>query len=264
MGLFSGAKAQIAGQKALRTHISANQMANEGKREAARAKYAEAYRLYEQAMKEGSLAPNVHQGFAVLLLRLGEFEKAHDLMQDMRTLKAMTEDDWFDLRLNYSIYLWRTGSLDDAIDTIRRAAKIKMNASIYTTLGMYLIDRARLTGDFSEVKALNDAAMDYDDEDAGILDNLGATYEAMMEKVREAGDEAQARAYRASAEECYVKAHTAKPRQITTIYALAKLRHEDGDDAAARELLSNTDDLYYHAICPVSEAMMEALKREIG
>ena len=31
MGLFSGAKAQISGQKAIRTHIAANQASNEGR-----------------------------------------------------------------------------------------------------------------------------------------------------------------------------------------------------------------------------------------
>ena len=264
MGFISGAAAQIAGQRALRLHISANQMANEGKVEAATEKYAQARTLYEQAMRERLAPPNVRLGYSVLLLRSGEFEKARDVMQDMRTIKQMTEENWFELRLNYSTYLWKTGKLDEALETIRRAAKFKMNSAIYTTMGMYLVDKARLTGDFAEVQAFNAQAMDYDDEDGGTLDNVAAMYEAMSEQARNGGDAEQASAYRAQARTYYEKAHERKPRQITTIYALAKLLYEDGEVDRARSLLSGTDDLYYSALCPVTREMMEALKRTVG
>ena len=264
MGFFSGAKAQLGGQRALRTHISANQLADGGKREAAKAKYAEAYRLYEQAMKDGAAAPNVFQGFTVLLLRLGEFDKAHDLMQRMRGLKNLTEGDWYDLRFNYSVYLWRTGRLDEAIETLERAGRTRKNGAYYTTLGMYLVDRARRTGDFAALEALNAVALDYADEDAGALDNMGGMHEAKMEAALAAGDADGAAEHRAKAKVYYRKAHDARPRQITTIYALARLCHEDGEDREARELLAGTGDLYYGALCPVTEEMMEALKKQVG
>ena len=39
---------------------------------------------------------------------------------------------------------------------------------------------------------------------------------------------------------------------------------EDGEDDAAREVLESAENLYYSAVCSVSEDMMEALKREVG
>lgn len=260
MGLFSGAKAQISGQKALRAHISANELANEGKLSEAKEKYQLANRLYEQALREGPQRPSIRQGFAILLMRLGEFDRAMGIMEDLRLDKTLTDDDWYDLRLNYAICLWKKGRLDDAIATATRAAKIKKPASAYSTLGMFLVEKADQTGDFTAARSFNDEAMEYDDEDAGVLDNMGEMYEAMSK--READPE-RAASYRAQAKDYYARAHAAKPRQITTIYSLARMHHEDGEDAEARKVLGDAGNLYYSAVCSVSEQMMEALKREV-
>lgn len=260
MGLFSGAKAQIAGQKALRAHISANELAQQGKPSEAANKYSEVEKLYETALKDGCMKPSVHQGYAILLMRLGKFEKAQEVMQKIRLMKDLTENDWFDLRLNYSVCHWKQGRLDEAIATGRRAMEIKKCASIYNTLGMYLVEKAGETGDFAEIEAFNQEAMDYDDEDAGILDNMGGMYEAMMK--RDADPEARAE-HRRLAEEYFARAHEAKPRQITTLYTLARMYHEDGADDRAREVLRDSKDLYYSAVCPVTGDMMEALRRSV-
>lgn len=264
MGLVSGTMAIMSGQKALRTHVAGNRLSNEGKVGAARDRYEEARRLYERAIRQGNGAPNVHLGYAVLLLRLGDFEKAHDVMQGMRALPQMTEKDWFELRLNYSIYLWRIGKLDEAIDTINRAAKTARNSAVYATLGIYLVDKARETGETGEAMSFNREALDYDDEDAAALDNMGALREVMMEQARAKGDAAGALEQRAAALACYEKAHAANPRQITTAYALAKLYHEDGEDGKARQVLSDAGNLFFSALCPVTESMMDELKKAVG
>ena len=103
--------------------------------------------------------------------------------------------------------------------------------------------------------------MDYDDEDAGVLDNMGEMYEAMSK--REA-DPARAKELREQAKDYFARAHKAKPRQITTIYSLARMYHEDAQDDRARDVLDDAENLYYSAVCSVSEAMMEQLKKEVG
>ena len=261
MGLFSGAKAQITGQKAIRTHINANELAGEGKLTEAKARYQEALRLYQSAMATGQQKPNIRQGYAILLMRLGDFDGAMAEMEQLRLAKDLTENDWFELRLNYSVCLWKKGRLDDAIATGRRAMQIKKCASIYNTLGMYLVEKAEQTGDFAEIEAFNKESMDYDDEDAGILDNVAAMYEAMMKRDT---DPAEAARHRRLAKEHYARAHAVKPRQITTLYTLARMYHEDGEDDQARKVLAAADNLYYSAVCAVTEDMMEALKREVG
>ena len=261
MGLFSGAKAQIAGQKAIRTHINANELAGDGKLNEAKARYQEALSLYEGAMAAGPQKPNIRQGYAILLMRLGDFDKAMAEMEQLRLVKDLSENDWFELRLNYSVCLWKKGRLDDAIATAKRAMQIKKCAAVYNTLGMYLVEKAAETGDFMEIKAFNQESLDYDDEDAGILDNVGAMYEAMMKRD---ADPDEAACHRALAKKHYAKAHAIKPRQITTLYTLAKMYHEDGEDDKARKVLDDADNLYYSAVCAVNEDMMETLRREVG
>ena len=261
MGFLDGAKAVYSGNRAYHAHVDAGKLAGEGKVDQAREKYREALRYYEEAERQGTVAPNVLQGYALMLMREGDFEKAKAVMGKISKLKKLTDDDWFQLRVQYSICLWRMGELDRAMETIGRAAQYRMNGSVYSTLGMYWVDKARQTGDFAEALAFNEKAMDYDDEDAATLDNMGQLYEAMADA--DAAGEKSAE-YREKALEYYQKAHEQKPRQITTIYNLARLCHQNGDDARARELLSVRDTLYYSALCPISREMMDDLAREVG
>lgn len=261
MGLFDTAKCAIIGNKAYRNHVDAGKLAGEGKVDQAKEKYQTALKLYEEAVALGNNAPNILQAYSLLLMREGQFEKARDIMLNMSKLKTLSKDDWFQLRIQYSIYHWKMGDLDKAIETIERAAAYKMNGSVYGTLGMYWVDKARQTGDFAPALDFNEKAMDYDDEDAATLDNMGQLYEAMAE-AEGAGEKADE--YRARAMDYYRKARKEKPRQITTIYYLARLFHRQGEDEKARKLLSVRDTLYFSAICPVTPQMMEALAKEVG
>ena len=261
MGLFDTAKAAYTGNRAYRTHVDANKLTGEGKTAQAKEKYQAALKLYDEAERMGNRAPNIMQAYTLLLLREGEFERSRELMEAMSRQKGLSEADWFQLRVQYSIYLWVTGQLDRAMETIGRAAAKGMNGSIYGTLGMYWVDKARQTGEFGPALDFNRQAMDYDDEDAAVLDNMGQLYELMSEAE---ADSRKAAEYRAKALDYYKKAHARKPRQITTIYYLARMLHQDGDDAGARKLLATRDTLYISAICPVTGEMMEALAKEVG
>lgn len=260
MGFMDAAKAAVSGNRAYRLHVDANKLIGEGKPAEAREKYLAALKLYDEAERLGNTAPNIIRSYALLLLREGDFEKAKALMQRMARMKSLSEDDWFQLRLQYSICLWRAGELDKAIETIGRAAAYKMNGAIYTTLGTYWVDKAKQTGDFEPALDFMRRAMEYDDEDAATLDNMGELYEAMAEAETDA---AKAADWRAQAFDCYQRAHEAKPRQITTIYFLARMCHQNGDDARARELLAVRDKLYFSHICPVTREMMDDLAAEV-
>ncbi|MBQ8109089.1 MAG: tetratricopeptide repeat protein [Clostridia bacterium] len=261
MGLFDAVKAATSGNKAYRTHVNGNELANSGKPEEAKAKYQEALKLYEESIRLGNVAAKILEGYAILLLREGEFDKARDLMQRMAKMKTLTKDDWFQLRIQYAIWEWKVGELDKAIETIGRAADYKLNGTVYSTLGMFWVDKAKQTGDFKPALDFNERALDYDDEDAATLDNMGQLYEAMAGAE---GEGEKAADYRAKALDFFKRAHKQKPRQITTLYYLARMYHQNGDDKRARELLSIRNTLYFSAICPVTRQQMEALAQEAG
>lgn len=264
MGFLDSLKGNTVGAKAYRTHISAMQLRKAGKYAESEAKLDEAIRLYGEAYAAGYRKTAALQGYALLLMRRGEFERAREIMLECNKDKSMSADDRFSLRVDYSICQWKMGKLDKAIETIQNAARAKKNGSIYTTLGMFLVERARETGEFDEALAFNEEALDYDDEDAGVLDNVGQLYMIMAEKLRAGGEAEQAAECRKKALDALKKANELKPDQVSSAYYLAKLLHEDGDDARARSLLDHVLKIPFSAIMQVSREEAEALRKAVG
>ena len=179
MGFTDSIKANSAANKAYRLHAMGNQLLNTGKNSDAKKKHDEALEAYAQSYDLGCRKPQYMIGYAILLMRKGEFQRARDIMLDVNANPKLTKDEKYQLRINYSVCQWKLGHLDTAIETIRRAEKSGHTSMIYTTLGIFLIDKAIQTGDFSEAIAYNAEAMEYDDEDASTLDNMGQMYLAM-------------------------------------------------------------------------------------
>ena len=264
MGVFDKARGGIVARKAYQTYTNAVQLANKDQPEAAREKYRSAIDLYAEAIRLGNRTVNTQLSYALLLLREGDFEKSKAVMQEVARLPELTDDARFQLRIQYSILLWKTGDLDGAIATIRRAAGHKMNGTVYSTLGMYLVDQARQTGDFAEAQEFNQKALDYDDEDGDVLDNVAQMHEAISEFEADRGETESAAEHRSQAKRFYEKAHERRPRQVTTIYYLARMYAADGERDKAAKLLANADKLYYSSVCPISRQEMDALRAEVG
>ena len=263
MSIAGVAKGAVLNRKAYRNYVKAVEAGGKDQPEEARALYQTALKQYGEAVELGFMAPNTMLSYALLLMREGDYEKAKTCMLELNKQPKLADDIRFQLRINYSVYLWKTGKLDEAIATIRRAASMKMSGTVYSMLGMYLVEKARETGEYDEAMAFNREALEYDDEDGELLDNMARLYEIMSEDARGKGEADRAAELRAQAKRFYAKAHAARPRQITSIYYLARLHMEDGERDAAAKLLSGVDTLYYTAICPVSREMMMALKRQL-
>ena len=264
MGFFDGMKNNKLGQKAYNAHVLATDLAKRGRVAEAKAKYDEACRLYDEAYVAGCRRTNIMMGYSVLLMRRGEFESARELMKEISAIGGMSEDTHFELRVNYSICLWRLGMLDEAIKTIVYAGKHAKNGSYYSSLGTFLVERAANTGeesDFEAARALLDEAMDYDDEDAPTLDNYGEYFRQLSLR---ASDAEQAAEFRAKSKDFFERAHAQKPSQITTLYMLAKYEQEDGNIERARELTDRAIMHWNSRICPISLEQLQALRAELG
>ena len=264
MGFFDDMKVNKLGQKAYNAHVQANDLNKRGRVAEAKAKFAEASKLYEEAYAAGCRRTNILMSYSVLLMRLGDFEKAREIMKQVSAIGGLDENTHFELRANYSICLWRLGILDEAIKTIRYAGKHAKNGSYYSSLGTFLVEQAARTGeesDFEEARALLDEAMEYDDEDAPTLDNYGEYYRQLSLRAQDAE---QAAELRAKSKEYYENAHNQKPAQITTLYMLAKLEQEDGNLDRARELTDKAIVHWSSRVCPVSLEQLQALRAELG
>jgi len=260
MGFFDNMKVNKMGQKAYNTHVQANELNRRGKLADARAQYEEALRLYSEAYEAGCRKTLVLMAHGVLLMRFGRFEEAREIMKETAKDKSMSEDTHFELRVNYSICLWRMGILDKAIETIRYAGKHAKNSQYYSSLGTFLVEQAAQTGEFEEARVLLEEAMDYDDEDAATLDNYGEYYRQLSLKAAREGNEEEAKALRSQSVEYYKKAHEFKASQITTLYALANFALEDGDKKRAQELIDRAIMHSGSKVCPVSIEMLREVK----
>lgn len=264
MGLFSKVTGKFKANKAVRNHAAGNKASDRGQISEAKRFFSESMKLYNEAYDSGFRSSNFMQSYAILLMREGEIEKARNVFLEVQNIKGLSKDDWYNLRVNFSICQWKMGQLDKAIETVGHAAREKMGSLVYNTLGMYLVDKARETGETEEALEFNMKAMDYDDDDGATLDNVGQLYMVMAEIEKSKGDLEKAAEYTAKARSLMEKAHENKPRQITTIYYLASLMLDAGEIEEAREMVHNADDIYFTALCPITRAMMDELAEKIG
>lgn len=262
MGFIDNARGKMKANQAIKAHSAGNDCCDKGMIDLGKTRYETAMKLYEEAYQLGLRTCNFMQSYAILLMREGNIERAKALLLEVQNEKSLTKDDWHNLRINYSICQWRQGNLDKAIETIGHAAREKMNSSVYTTLGMYLVDKARITGDWAEALEFNQKSMDYDDEDAATLDNMGQLYLIIAEN--SADDPEKVQQYTRKAREYLESAHAHKPRQITTIYYLAEILLNAGETDAARAMVAKADDVYFSALCSISRQDMDALRTRIG
>lgn len=261
--VFKGRGSQL-GLKAYRMHVSGLQMRQQGKYVEAKNKLDEAFEMYHKAYEAGFRKPAQLLAYAILTMQCGHFERARELMLEVSKDKELAREDRFTLRVNFAICQWKMGRLDKAIETIRLAAGEKVNGAIYTTLGMFLVEKARETGDFEEALRFNQEALDYDDEDAAVLDNLGQLYLIMSDQCLKDGNREQAEQWRETAYRYLVKAHDEKGDQVTSIYYLAILEHERGNDKRARELIEERKKYVTTALCPISDEEFAALKARVS
>lgn len=264
MGLFDSMKARSLGTKAYRLHLDGVQQRKKGNYEEGEAKQEEALKLYEEAYQLGYRKSAWQLAYAILTLQRGNFEKAREMMLALEKDKTLSQEDRYTLRIQYAICQWKLGYLEKAINSLKLAGQEKMTAVIYTTLGMFLVEKAAQTGEIDEALEFNQRSLEYDDEDAATLDNMGQVYCLLSEKALKEGDSEQAAAHRKTAVGYFEKAHALKEDQITTVYYLGKMYHADGRDDEARKMVNEILKIPFSAICPVSKEQMIALQKEIG
>ncbi|MGI6173182.1 MAG: tetratricopeptide repeat protein [Christensenellales bacterium] len=239
--------ADWTGRKAYKLHIEGNQLSDKQEYERAQEKHLAAAELYQKAVDGGMNKAVILMAYGVLLLRFGRYSEAREIMLRVEKMPNLKKDEKKQLRLNYAICLWKMGELDRAIEQMKYASGDGKNSMIYGSLGYMLIEKARQTGDFTEAEAFNLEALDYDDEDAVVLDNLGQMYLSM-------GD-------REKAFDFFKRAHEEKPSQVDTLYYLSRLYAEDGEIETAKKMLTRALSGNYSALCTTTrEQAEEALK----
>lgn len=248
MGIFDGFKAQIAARKAHAAHVAGNQLASKKQVAEAAEKHAEAVKFYDEMIALGMQSPSYMMGYGMLLLRLRRFEDAKNVFLKAEKCPGITKAERAQLRINFAITQWKLGNLDSAIEQFTIAEDTRVagkNGIIYGSKGYVLIEKARQTGDFTKAMEYNLEALDYDDDDSVILDNMGQLYFSMDDTEK--------------AKEYFTKAHEIKPSQVDTLYYLARIAKKEGAIEKAKEYLTDALDGNYSALCTTTREQAQEL-----
>ncbi len=228
MGFMDGIRAR----KAIMSH-------QKGHPEAAKPEYE---RLYES----GFVSAAYMLPYAVILLREGGEEnylKVKEILKKAEKAPDMRPDRRQELLMDYAVAQYKLGETDKALSLLEASHRKSPCGITYQALGFLYIE----AGDKEKALSYNLEALDYDDEDPVVLDNLGQTYYRLL------GDKEKAKAY-------FDKAIEIKDNQIDTLYFLSRYDLDAGDKQAALEKLREAAKGRFS---PLNYATKEMVEKEI-
>lgn len=228
MGIMDGFKAR----KALMNHQ--------------KGKFAEARAAYEQLYAGGYVSAAYMLPYSVMLLREGGEEnylKVKEILKKAEKAPDLDPSRRQELLMDYAVAQYKLGELEKAVNLLEASHRKAPCGVTYQALGFLYIE----AGDAEKALAYNQEALDYDDEDPVVLDNLGQTYYRLL------GDKEKAKEY-------FDKAHAIKEGQIDTLYFLAQYDKEAGDKAAA---ISKLEKAMEGRFSPLNYATKEKVQAEI-
>ena len=271
----------------LLTPIKANKayrLQQKGQREEAR-------KLYEEAYAEGLNDPRYNQAYALLMTRMGEYQKAKEFLVKHQKTPGMSQDQRVTMLVNYAACCFRLGNIDKGIDTLEQQFRKTETGLLYQTLGYLYIEKydAANKPAFDEVPVTEQASAEAAEETTA----EGEENEAAEEKTlspREAWDAGVKKAedfilksleyddedpisldnmgqfiYRVKgdkegAKAWFDKAIALKDKQIDTLYFLSRYDLEAGDREAAIEKLEKAAEGNFS---PLNYCSRETILKEI-
>lgn len=210
-----------------------------------RSKLEKAEELYKKSMAKGCDIPNYKLAYGVLLLKKGEFEKARDLFSGVLISAPSKGNIKIIAKINLSIAYWKLGEVDTAIEMLEEVYAKFRNGRLYETMGYILLEN----GDLDKALEFNLEALDYDDENPIILDNLGQTYYRLGQKEK--------------AKEYFEKAEELRDNQVDILYHLGCVYMEEGKKELAKEKLKKALECDITPLNSVSRSEIETKLREL-
>lgn len=130
---------------------------------------------YERAMKTGKIRPQAALVYAYLLIRDGVLDKSERIINKYLYLYKDKLDSQYvpASHLNLSIIKWKRGQLNEAIEELEEVYNSGFRSTVmYGTLGTYYL----LNGQYAKALEFNKEALEYNDTDHSIRDNLALNY----------------------------------------------------------------------------------------
>ncbi len=208
-----------------------------------RSKFEQARNFYKKGQASGMSRPSYKLAYGVLLLKNEEYQEAKEIFSGVLIDRRNKESVRNMAKQNLSLAYWKLGDIDTAVEMLWEIHRTHRNGRVYGTLGYLLIEK----DDLDEALKYNMEALDYDDEDPVILDNLGQTY-YKMGKIQQA-------------KEYFLKAEEIKQEQADTLYYLGCIYQQEGNTDAAKEKLNMALNC---RITPLSTISWETIEKKLS
>ena len=209
---------------------------------------------YERLYASGYIAASYLLPYCVLLLREGgeeNYQKVKAILKQAEKAPDLDAQRQQELLMDYAVAQYKLGEIGKAIELLEAAHAKTPCGLVYQALGYLYVE----AGEKDKALSYNLEALDYDDEDSIVLDNLGQTYYRLF------NDPAKARPY-------FEKAHEIKENQIDTLYFLSRYDLAEGKKQDALDKLELAVQGRFSPLNYVSReqvtAEIEALRGELS
>ena len=236
----------------------------------------EARKLYEEIYAEGFIAARPMLGYALLLIRAGEYEKAQEVLIKTQKAPGITAEQKSQLFMDYAVCCFKLGDIDRGVRLLERQHQKAPTGLTYGALGYLYVEQydlekkdARIAAMLAQAAAQEEQAapeaIEEGDEEAPearpaapAIDAAKAWADGAQKALlfnKEALDyddedpiflDNLAQTYyrclgdKVTAKPLFEKAHQLKPGQIDTLWFLSRYDLEAGKTAAAIEKLETS------------------------
>jgi len=200
--------------------------------------------LYAELYNAGYIRASYILPWSILLLREGGEEnckKVKEILAKVQKASDMDPQRKSDLLMNFAVADYKLGNVEKAIELMERNHQSHPCGNTYGALGYMYVD----AGLAEKALEFNTKALEYDDEDPVIHDNLGQLYYRLLD------DKEKALEY-------FTKAHEIKPAQIDTLWFLSRYDLENGDKEAAMDKLERMLEGRFSPLNYLTEAQVQA------
>ena len=203
----------------------------------------EARAIYEDLYSRGCISSRYLLPYSIMLLRdckEESYHKAKEVLLKAQKAADLSENGRSELLLNFAVADFKLGNVEKAVELMERVHQKYPSGNTYSTLGYLYVEE----GDAEKALELNTAALEYDDEDPIVLDNMGQTYYRLL------NDKEKALEY-------FKKAHEIKPGQIDTLWFLSRYDLEADKKEEAIEKLETALEGRFSPLNYVTKAKIE-------
>ncbi len=209
-----------------------------------------AFELYAKAYDLGCTDIYALAAYGVLLMRRGDPQKAVEVLKFATKQPRLKPEQWSYLYQNLGLAYWLSGNLDRAIKVYGRLYERVTTSTVRGSYGFLLIAKGDETGDYNEAVKFNQDALEYDDEDPVIVDNMAQLCYRLGDKER--------------AEKLFRRALSFRPEQFDSLYYLARICLEKENADEARQLLTTALKANYSAFNTVKREQAVSLALSLG